>query len=87
MGKDSLKLPQTLGNASDFASLLSSETLSLPFTQKLAFLTLKKTQNKADKATIKVSVTFPPANGKPVLSILATGIYTAIFALHTKTLP
>ena len=50
MGKDSLKLPQTLGNANDFASLLASEILSLPFTQKLAFLTLKKTQNNADQS-------------------------------------
>ena len=50
MRKASLKLSQTLGNASDFASLLSSEILSFPFTHKLAFLTFKKTQNNADQS-------------------------------------
>ena len=41
MEKDSLKLSQTLRKASDFASLLSSEILSLLLTQNLVFLTWK----------------------------------------------
>ena len=77
MEKDSLKLSKTLRKASDFASLLSSEILSLLLTQNLAFLTWK--QNNANQ----ILVSFRPANGKPVFSILATSIYTAIFALHT----
>ena len=49
----------TLGLASDFASLQSSEILSLPFTQKRTFLTLKKTQHNAwIEATVTQLVTF-----------------------------
>ena len=36
------------------------------------------------KATITLLVTFPPANGKPAFSTLATIIYKSIFTLHTQ---